>query len=296
MTDHSPPSDPTVVVDCQQLTHIYRVGQTDVIALQGLDLRVTAGEMVVIIGASGSGKSTLMKILAGLLQPTAGQVTVADVDLARASPAKRLRLRRDHLGIISQHSGDNLLGYLTAKQNVAMSLQLAGTADANTRASEMLATVGLIDRDDHRHAQLSGGEQQRVALAAALVREPRLLLADEPTGSLDSESTDAHFALMRRLRDETGLTQIIVTHDRDAARHVDRVIEIRDGRVASEQRLDQDGSLEEVLMIDSIGRLQLTDEHLEALRDTRVHAHLTDDGIEIRPQRSASGDSEGTAP
>jgi len=283
-----------VIVDCQQLTHIYRVGLTDVIALQGLDLRVEAGEMVVVIGASGSGKSTLMKILAGLLQPTAGQVVVAGVDLARASQANRLRLRRDRLGIISQHSGENLLPYLTARQNVALSPQLAGQPNPNGRASAMLEIVGLVGRDGHRQAQLSGGEQQRVALAAALAREPQVLLADEPTGSLDSESTDAHFSLMRRLSDETGLTQIVVTHDQDAVRHADRIIAIRDGRVASEQHYDEQGSLDEVLMIDSIGRLQLTSEHLAALHDSRVRATLTDTGIEIRPQRSAHADNSET--
>lgn len=277
------------LVRCTQLTQVYRVGTSEIIALQGLDLRIAAGEMLGVVGASGSGKSTLMSVLSATLRPTGGQVVVDGVDLGAASNRQLDAYRRSTIGLVRQDAVSNLLPYLTAAQNIALPLELAGGTDVVARTEELLELVGLQDRGRHSLLAMSGGEQQRVALAVAIAHKPDLLLADEPTGALDSENTEAMFDLMRSLGAETGLTQLIVSHDPELARHVDRVVSIRDGRVAAEQRwLSEDGSVDEVLVVDSIGRLQLTPDQLELLDDARrVHAEIVDGAIEIRPAGDA---------
>lgn len=278
---------------CTQLTQVYRVGDSEVIALQGLDLRVDEAEMLGVVGASGSGKSTLMQVLSGLLRPAGGKVLFDGMDLGTASRRELDEYRRSSVGFVRQDAADNLVPYLTALQNVAVQLELRGESKARARAHDALELVGLADRANNRPVELSGGEQQRAALAAALVHGPRLLLADEPTGALDTQSTEAMFELMRQVGRESNLTQIIVSHDTEIARHVDRVVALRDGRVGAEQRwlgdADSSKQIDEVLVIDTIGRLQLTDEQRAALGNVdRVYADIDGDAIAIRPADSGS--------
>lgn len=278
---------------CTQLTQVYRVGDSEVIALQGLDLRVDEAEMLGVVGASGSGKSTLMQVLSGLLRPAGGKVLFDGMDLGTASRRELDEYRRSSVGFVRQDAADNLVPYLTALQNVAVQLELRGESKARARAHDALELVGLADRANNRPVELSGGEQQRAALAAALVHGPRLLLADEPTGALDTQSTEAMFELMRQVGRESNLTQIIVSHDTEIARHVDRVVALRDGRVGAEQRwlgdADSSKQIDEVLVIDTIGRLQLTDEQRAALGNVdRVYADIDGDAIAIRPADSGN--------
>lgn len=274
-------------IECTQLTQVYRVGASEVIALQGLDLQVATGEMLGIVGASGSGKSTLMSVLSAGLRPTGGTVIVDGRDLGSARSAELDRYRQGTIAMVRQDAGSNLLPYLTARQNVALPLELAASRSGLERADELLERVGLSDRADHLPVALSGGEQQRVALAVALVHEPAVLLADEPTGALDRAGTEDMFALMGEIGAELGLTQVIVSHDPELARHVDRVVAIRDGRVAAEQRWVESGdvaAVDEVLVVDTIGRLQLTEQQLALLDEgRRVRAEIVDGVIEIRP-------------
>lgn len=274
------------LLECHQLTQIYRVGSSEVIALQGLDLSVDEGEMVGVIGLSGSGKSTLLRAVSGLLQPSGGSVRFDDLELGSATPPELDRYRRQDVGFVWQSNSQNLLPGQTAERNVELLLDYYGADDAPERAATLLERVGLADRRLHRPAELSGGEQQRVALAMALANSPRILLADEPTGALDAESSAAMFELMRQVQEEDGLTQIIVSHDGELARHVDRVIRIQDGRVGSETSWDDETGQErsEALVIDTVGRLQLTDEHRGALGGAdRVIAEVDDGVVTIRP-------------
>lgn len=278
----------TELLSCHQLVKIYRVATSEVHALQGLDLSLAAGEMLGVVGASGSGKSTLLGVVSGLVRPSGGQVLFDGLELGRATRSDLDNYRRHDVGFLWQQSSTNLVPYLSARDNIMLPLAAASRREASVRADRLLELVGLTNRRDHLPRELSGGEQQRVALAVALVHRPRLLLADEPTGELDGATTEQIFELMRRIGAETGLTQIIVSHDPEVTRHVDRVIALRDGRVASEQRMtttDQ-GSVEvtEVTMLDSIGRLQLTDEQRAVVGTTgRVHAELVDGALQIRP-------------
>jgi len=278
----------TALLSCTQVVKVYRTGTTEVIALQGLDLDIEPGEMVGVIGTSGSGKSTLLTIISGLVRPTGGQVQFDGLDLGHASRRELDHYRRVDVGFVWQDAATNLIPYLSTHDNVALPLATAGKANASGRASDLLQLVGLQLRAEHRPHELSGGEQQRVALAVALAHGPRLLLADEPTGELDSATTEEIFSLMRQVGEETGLSQIIVSHDPEVTRHVDRVLSLRDGRVASEQRMGAGASGEaeivEVTMLDRAGRLQLTEEQRLAIGGSgRVHTELLDGVLHIRP-------------
>ena len=206
-------------------------GGRPVIILDGVSLDVESGEFVAITGPSGSGKSTLLGLIAGLDQPTAGTVTVDGVEVTRLSEDELARFRRDRIGYVFQSY--HLIPTLTALENVAVPLELAGRADALATARTLLAEVGLAERAHHYPAQLSGGEQQRVALARAVALRPALLLADEPTGNLDSTTGAAIIDVMLRLRRERASTLVLVTHDPAVATHADRIVALRDGRVHS---------------------------------------------------------------
>ena len=201
--------------------------------LDHVTLDVDTGEFVAITGPSGSGKSTLLGLLAGLDHPTSGAITVADVPLARLSEDALARFRRRTIGYVFQSY--HLIPTLTAAENVAVPLELDGARDPFARARERLGDVGLAERAQHYPVQLSGGEQQRVALARAVALAPPLLLADEPTGNLDSATGEQIIALLLRLRRERGSTLVMVTHDPALARHADRVIRLRDGRIVGER-------------------------------------------------------------
>ncbi len=205
---------------------IFRAGDTDVVALRGLDLRIERGELVAILGPSGSGKTTLLHLGAGLDQPSAGEVRVAGRSLSRLDDAALADYRAKELALVFQTG--NLWPMLSARENVLLSLRLAGLPD---RADEALAHFGLAERASHRAGALSGGEQQRVAIAAAAARRPPLVLADEPTAELDERNEQIVLEELRRLREDFGATVVVVTHSPAVARAADRVVEIRDGRV-----------------------------------------------------------------
>lgn len=224
------------LVTCDNLLKIYKVDDLEVVALQGLDLEVSRGEMIALVGASGSGKTTLMNILGGLDTPSAGRCSVADYDLTRLSEEQRTRYRNLVVGYLWQQSGRNLLPDLTVAANIDLPQMLndvpASRSAARTR--ELLALVGLAHMAGKRPFQLSGGEQQRVAIAVALANQPEILLADEPTGEVDSLTARELIALLRQINTDLGQTIILVTHDTAVAERVDRTLAIRDGRTSSE--------------------------------------------------------------
>jgi len=264
---------PVDLIVCENLVKIYTIGTMEILALQGLDFRVAAGEMVGIIGKSGSGKSTLLNILGANDIPTAGTARVAEYNLL-ALPAKQAaRYRRKVVGFVWQQTGRNLLPYLTALQNVEQPLYYAGTQGkaATKRATDLLEMVGLSGRIRHKPAGLSGGEQQRVAVAVALANNPRLLLADEPTGELDSATAQEILGVLRMVREQLGVTVVVVTHDPTVADVADRTVAIRDGRTSAERVRVVQTSLEagagqathlDYVVVDRAGRLQIPKEYL----------------------------------
>lgn len=265
------PDEPFIY--CENLVKIYQIADLEVMALQGLDLSVQKGELMAIIGSSGSGKSTLLNVLGGLDSPSAGVARVGGVNLTRMTPKQRLLYRRKTVGFVWQNVGRNLIPYLSALENVLAPMILNGTYNPK-RAKELLETVGLGHRLHHKPLHMSGGEQQRVAIAIGLANDPPLLLADEPTGSVDTETADRILQVFNDVRDRYGVTIVIVTHDPSMARAVDRFVEIRDGKTSAEavrraprparRELDQEGvpvqdesTHEAFTLLDSAGRLQL---------------------------------------
>jgi len=216
-------------LECRGVTRTLRSGDTLLTVLSAVDLRIAAGEAVAIVGPSGSGKSTLLGLLAGLDRPTEGHVLIDGVALEGLNEDQLARLRRDRLGFVFQNF--QLLGNLTARENVLLTLELAGAQDAGARCDDLLARVGLAQRGHHYPAQLSGGEQQRVALARAFAPRPRILLADEPTGNLDRETSASVLQLLFGLREQHGTTLVIVTHEPEVAGRADRLIRLAGGRV-----------------------------------------------------------------
>lgn len=279
---------------CEDLFKIYKIADLEVVALRGLDLRIARGELMAIVGASGSGKSTLLNILAGLDTPSAGRAFVGGRSLLAMTSEELVEYRRRNVGFIWQQTARNLIPYLSARENVEVPLMLDGGArsKARARAVELLEAVGLEHRLNHRPDELSGGEQQRVAIAVALANNPPLLLADEPTGELDSIGADAVFAVLQRLNDRLGVTIVIVTHDPAIADRVNRVVTIRDGRTSTEtyRRLEVHGGRTAVIhddyaVVDSAGRLQIPREMLERLAIAeRARVEFAGDRVEVRPE------------
>ena len=279
---------------CDGLVRIYKTDGVEVVALQGLDLVVDRGELLAIVGASGSGKSTVLNILSGLDVPTAGVARVAGYDLLSMSAKSRLAYRRRTVGFVWQQTARNLLPYLDARENVELPVRLAGGSRraARARAGELLDLVKLADRADRRPGRLSGGEQQRCAVAVALANDPEVLFADEPTGELDEATAVEVFGALRTVNAELGVTVVVVTHDRNVAGEVRRAVAIRDGRTAAEVRRSarrgSDGVeelvSEEYAVLDRNGRLQLPAAFVEALtlRD-RVRLTLESDHVAVRP-------------
>lgn len=268
-------SDP--VVFCEGLVHIYRSGTLEAVALQGLDLSVGPGELVAVVGRSGSGKTTLLDILAGDLRPSAGAVRVAGHDLARL-PDRAVEEFQRGVGHVRQRPMDNLDADLSAAENVELPLVARGVSASSRRqiVRDMLETFELSALADTRPARLSGGEQQRAALAAALAPRPVLLLADEPTAEMDSATADRALGAMRRAAGEMGTTVVLVTHDAQSQRHVDRVVKIRDGRTSTEKLASRD----ELVVLDRVGRMQLP-EHLVKELGLRGRVRVRRDGGRI---------------
>ncbi|MBO0684081.1 MAG: ABC transporter ATP-binding protein [Candidatus Dormibacteraeota bacterium] len=222
-------------IELVELTKYYRQGPNLVRALEGVSLQIHAGEFISVVGRSGSGKTTLLDLAGLLLRPTHGTVVIDGVDTADLRDGRRADLRGSRIGFIFQEY--NLLPALNVLQNVMLPLRYAGsrTRDGHRRARELIEMVGLKDRLTHRPNELSGGEQQRVAIARALVNRPALVLGDEPTGSVDTQTADELVGIMRRLNSEEGVTFVIATHDLELAGRGSRIVRLRDGRVAGDQ-------------------------------------------------------------
>jgi ABC-type lipoprotein export system ATPase subunit len=293
--DRGPEYGHDALVVCDNLVRIYQTEAVEVQALQGLDLLVHEGEMVAIVGASGSGKSTLLSVLAGVDAPTAGRATVAGHDLLGMSRSERVRYRRHVVGFVRQQASRNLLPYLTAAEMVDLPMSMAGVTRARRRdrAHDLLDAVGIGHCADRRPAQMSGGEQQRVAICVAMANEPRVLLADEPTGELDSRTAQDVFDAMRTANRHLGATVVVVTHDAGVSTQVERTVAIRDGRTSSEvlrRSVGDDGRVasegEEYAVMDRAGRVQVPREYREVLElSRRVRLALEGDHVAVRRDR-----------
>jgi ABC-type lipoprotein export system ATPase subunit len=283
---------------CLDLVRIFTAQGVEVQALQGLNLRVDAGEMVAVVGASGSGKSTLLTILSGLDTQTAGSAVVAGHDLLTMNRRERVDYQRHSVGFVWQQTSRNLLPYLTAAQNVMLPMQLSGRGGPRhrrqrvSRADDLLGMLGVAHCRDRHPAQMSGGEQQRAAIAVALANNPAVVLADEPTGELDSATAEQVFGSFRTANEQLGTTVVVVTHDQSVADAVHRTVAIRDGRTASEvvrrTEIDEHGResvvAREYATVDRAGRLQLPQDYTEALAiRRRVLLELEPDHITVRP-------------
>jgi ABC-type lipoprotein export system ATPase subunit len=287
------------LIACDRVVRIYAGDGIEVQALQGLDLLVEPGELTALVGASGSGKSTLMNILAGLDTPTAGTVRVAGQDIGALSARDRLAYRRRKVGFIWQQTARNLLPYLTARQNVTVPMRLSGLGrrERRRRADELLGALGVAYCADRRPDQMSGGEQQRAAIATALGNQPLLLLADEPTGELDSATARDVFGGLQTANTELGVTVLVVTHDPAVADQVSRTVAIRDGRTSSETLRhavedDAGGTARhavEYAVMDRAGRVQFPREMTQRLgmRD-RVRLEGEADHIGVWPDAGRS--------
>jgi len=260
------------LVVCDNLVRIFQSGSVEVQALQGLDLLVDEGELVAVVGASGSGKSTLLAVLSGMDAPTAGRVRVGPWDLMAMQARDRVAYRRQMVGFVWQQTSRNLLPYLTARQNVALPITSSPRRHRAARADELLDLVGVGHVAERQPQEMSGGEQQRVAIATALANGPQLLLADEPTGELDTTTAREVFDALRTVNREAGTTVVVVTHDPAVSGLVERTVAIRDGRTSSEVlRRDTGGDVthEEYAVMDRAGRVQVPREYRDALALTR---------------------------
>ena len=282
---------------CEDVFKIYKIADLEVVALRGLDLAVDAGEVVAIVGASGSGKSTLLNILAGYDSPSAGGARVGGRDLLRMGARETEEYRRSEVGFIWQQTSRNLFPYLTALENVSLPMMLANAPgrERRERAEELLRLVGMGHRMAHTPENLSGGEQQRVAIAVALANKPPLLLADEPTGELDDATAADILDLFGEVNREMGTTILIVTHDPDIAYKVGRVVMIRDGKMSTEIRrkvtyrriagdAETEQPLEEFALVDGNGRVQIPREILErASIGEKARVAIEDGRVSITP-------------
>lgn len=295
---------------CDGLVKIYKVQDLEVVALQGLDLMVDRAEFMAIIGPSGSGKSSLMNILGGLDRPSAGRVIVDGQDLLKFSSFALTRYRRQKVGFVWQQPSRNLIPYLSVEENVELPMIVAGMPYKERKAwtREMLDAVGLWDRRHHSLHQLSGGEQQRTAIGVSLANKPVLLLADEPTGEVDTATAQTILDTLRHLNAQYNLTIVTVTHDVRIEDQVDRVVTIRDGKTSSErvrrlraaqeaaqageqaggesgtEAVEEHVAYHEYAVVDYAGRLQIPRDYLEEMGISgRAQVDLTEEGILIRP-------------
>lgn len=305
----APPEN--VMVRCDNLVKIYKTTDVEVMALQGLDLTVERGELMGIVGSSGSGKSTLLNMLGGLDKPSAGGLFIDGKDMLKYNEKDLIKYKRETVGFVWQNNARNLIPYLTAIQNVEMPMLLSNYSGRHERAKMLLDMVGLSHRVNSLLGQMSGGEQQRVAIAIALANNPKLLLADEPTGAVDTKTANLILEVFRNLNRQTGVTIIIVTHDTKLSKSIDRVVAIRDGKTSSElirkkvsteelvgfDKLTEqqqaeviaqaETAHEELVVLDRAGRLQIPKEYLEELGikgGDKVRVDLEDGKITIYPR------------
>lgn len=267
------------IIQADNLVKIYKTKDIEVVALQGLDLSVEQGELMAIIGSSGSGKSTFLNMLGGLDRPSAGKLYVDKKNLFTMSEKELVNYKRSTVGFVWQNNGRNLLPYLTAYENIMMPMELNNYKEKKERADMLLDMVGLTSKKNNKMQGMSGGEQQRIAIAIALANSPKVLLADEPTGSVDTKTSNYIFDIFKRLNQELGVTIVIVTHDVSLSKKVQRVAAIRDGKISSERILKEDyaqrvkdadktvdwheaETQDEFAILDRSGRLQLPSEML----------------------------------
>lgn len=288
-----------IMIQADNLVKIYKTKDIEVLALQGLDLTVEKGELVAIIGNSGSGKSTFLNMIGGLDKPSAGKLFVDGKNLFTLNEKQLVEYKRDTVGFVWQNNARNLLPYLTALENVMTPMQLTNRKNKKEWALELLELVGMSHRKNNRLQQLSGGEQQRIAIAIALANEPKLLLADEPTGSVDRKTADYIYDLFVRLNREKGQTIVIVTHDTTLAKKVKRVVAIRDGKISSERILKEEFSdlsessavnwqeleetQEEYAIVDRAGRVQIPRDLLDKLElpGNKVKLSMQEEKIQL---------------
>lgn len=303
-------SEAEYIIECDNLVKIYKTDETEVMALQGLDCKVSRGELMAIIGNSGSGKSTFLNMIGGLDRPTAGRLYVDGLDLFRLNEKELVEYKRSKVGFVWQNNARNLIPYLPAWQNVQMPMLLTkGKREGQKRALELLELVGMSHKAKSKLSEMSGGEQQRVAIAIALANDPDILLADEPTGSVDPQTATYIFDTFQRLNRELGLTIVIVTHDLSVADKVNRVVSIRDGKISSERvmKTDYAGRMadvatfntsgeqifthhEEFAILDRNGRVQIPPEYLTAMgiEGNRVKLALEDGKVIVEaPEKGA---------
>lgn len=270
---------PETMIQADGLVKIYKSKQTEVLALQGLDLKVEEGELTAIIGNSGSGKSTFLNMIGGLDRPSAGSLHVGGKNLFTMTEKELVLYKRDTVGFVWQNNGRNLLPYLSALENVMLPMSISSTRKRHTKALELLEQVGMSHKKHSRMNMLSGGEQQRIAIAIALANSPRLLLADEPTGSVDVNTANYIFDVFTELN-KGGQTILIVTHDVALSKKVKRVVAIRDGKISSERVLKEayadrvresgidwrkEDTQEEYAIMDRAGRVQIPADLLESM-------------------------------
>ncbi len=289
---------PEYMIDAEGLVKIYKTKETEVLALSGLDLKVEKGEFTALIGNSGSGKSTFLNMIGGLDIPSAGKLFVGGKNLFRMTESERVKYKRETVGFVWQNNARNLFPYLTAIDNICIPMRFSGVKRKKQKAEELLETVGMQDHRFSRLGTLSGGEQQRIAIAIALANSPGLLLADEPTGSVDERTGDQIFEIFTKLN-EAGQTILVVTHDLALSRKVRRVVAIRDGRISSERilkesyadRLKESGvdwrneeTQEEYVVVDKTGRLQLPADVIEKMGGTtgRLMVSYEDGQIKLK--------------
>ena len=294
-------TDSKAMILAEGLVKIYKTKITEVLALQGLDLQVAEGELTAIIGNSGSGKSTFLNMIGGLDRPSAGTLFVDGKNLFTMSEKELVQYKQQTVGFVWQNNGRNMLPYLSALENIMLPMQISGTSKKRERALELLEMVGLPNRKNSRMNMLSGGEQQRIAIAIALANSPKLLLADEPTGSVDRKTADYIFDLFSELN-KNGQTILIVTHDVALSKKVKRVVAIRDGKISSERILKEsyadrlkevtidwrnEDTQEEYVILDKAGRVQIPKELLAALnlKDNKAKIELQDGKILISPPK-----------
>ena len=291
------------MVLAENLVKIYKTSELEVLALQGLDLRVERGELTAIIGNSGSGKSTFLNMLGGLDEPSAGKLFVDGKNLFKLTQKEKVIYKRDTVGFVWQNNGRNLLPFMNAMENIMMPMHLTSEKNKKERALELLDLVGMSHRKFSRMNQLSGGEQQRIAIAIALANKPKLLLADEPTGSVDRKTADYIFDLFKRLNKEYNQTIIIVTHDVELSKKVARVVAIRDGKISSERILKEhysnigngeinwmeEETQDEYTIVDRAGRIQIPRNMLDSLelKDNKIKVTIDDSIIKLEnPQKN----------
>ena len=284
-----------VMIQADGLVKIYKSKQTEVLALQGLDLTVEKGELTALIGNSGSGKSTFLNMIGGLDRPSAGSLLVDGKNLFTMGERELVCYKRDTVGFVWQNNARNLLPYLSALENIMLPMHISGQKKKKEKALELLGQVGMTAKRNNRLNTMSGGEQQRIAIAIALANNPKLLLADEPTGSVDTKTADIIFDIFRELN-RNGQTILIVTHDIALSKKVRRVVAIRDGKISSERILKEkyadrlkeltvdwrnEDTQEEYAVIDKAGRVQIPRELWDklALRDNKVKLELRGDEI-----------------